>query len=84
MHKLMQTVEPHKIILFNKSYEINPRTVFRVETTRKHNQTYEQVFFSADPVKAISYFNNTSMPKGGRVRVLIDGDLFKVLSRKDF
>lgn len=80
----MQTVSPHKITLFNKAIEITDRTVFRVETTRRANQEYQQVFFSADPLPCVSYYLNTTMPKGGRVRIVLDGSGFKVLNRKSF
>jgi hypothetical protein len=80
----MQTLFPHKITLFNKVVEITDRTVFRVETTRRANQEYQQVFFSADPLPCISFYLNTTMPKGGKVRIVVDGDTFKVLNRKSF
>lgn len=80
----MQTVAPHSVTLFNKTIEVTPKSVFRVETTRRANQEYQQVFFSADPIEAISYYNNTTAQAGGLVRIVLDGSSFKVLDRKKF
>ena len=80
-------MENHSILVLGKSIAVTDKTVFRVEESRNSKATYEGMFASADPVKAIRYYNSTceAVRKAGfRVRLVKDGDEFSVISKKTF
>ncbi len=80
-------MQNHSILVLGKSIAVTDKTVFRVEESRNSKATYEGMFASADPVKAIRYYNSTceAVRKAGfRVRLVKDGDEFSVISKKTF
>jgi hypothetical protein len=80
-------MQNHNILILGKSVAVTEKTVFRVEESRNSKATYEGMFASSDPVKAIRYYNSTCEDKrnaGFRVRLVKDGDEFSVISKKTF
>ncbi len=80
-------MQNHSILVLGKSIAVTAKTVFRVEESRNSKATYEGMFSSADPVKAIRYYNSTceaDRKAGFRVRLVKDGDEFTIIAKKTF
>jgi hypothetical protein len=80
-------MQTHQINILGKTVAVTDKTVFRVEESRNAKATYEGMFASADPVKAIRYYNSTCEAErkmGFRVRLVKDGDEFTIIAKKTF
>ena len=80
-------MQTHQINILGKTVAVTDKTVFRVEESRNAKATYEGMFSSADPVKAIRYYNSTceaDRKAGFRVRLVKDGDEFTIIAKKTF
>ena len=80
-------MQTHQINILGKTVAVTDKTVFRVEESRNAKATYEGMFASADPVKAIRYYNSTcdaDRKAGFRVRLVKDGDEFTIIAKKTF
>lgn len=80
----------HRIVIFDKKIKYTENSMFRVEESKNPKACYEGVYAHKDPIRAIAYythyeslngsvFNQTS---GKRIRLVKDGDEFKVIAKK--
>ena len=78
-------MEKYYLAIGGKSIACTDKTIFRVEESRDSKATYEGVFAHKDFVNANRYYNSTIQSErkaGFRVRLVKDGDEFKILTKK--